>query len=195
MLLAWLIMTIIGLSVLGLFWCSWWERETFSEWFPIVSYLDGLLKKIQESFTAEWLGDTVWFLLYCFVIIIPVVLLFWGWALTSDGSDNILPTILHVLGGVLMAIGWNQEGVAEIVLYVIAGLFVLLGLSISLPSGFFSGVLGAILLHSGLILLPAALANFGILLMLAIGIGIVVVAIKLFFAFLDNCDIIFFWRW
>lgn len=192
--LVWLIVMIIGLTILGLLWCSWWGRETFAEWFPIVDFMDGLVESIRGCVENEGLGDFLWLVGYCLVIIIPVALLIFGTALSSDGFDNIMPLIFHVAGGVLAAVGWNQDGALEIILYVVAALLVLIGLITSMQGGFFSGLFGSILLQGSLILLPAALANFGLLLMIAIGIGIIVLVIKAFFSFLENADIIFFWR-
>lgn len=188
--LAWLFLMIIGLAILGLFWCSWWGRETFAEWFPIVHFTESLVENIKECVADEGFGNFLWLIGYCLVIIIPIALLFFGWALTGHDDGNPLPLIFHIVGGILAAVGWNQDGALEIILYVIAVLFVLIGLLTSMPGGFFSGLFGSVFLQGGLILLPAALANFGLMLMIAIGIGVIVLLIKVFF---ESFDFIFFW--
>lgn len=182
MFIAWLFLAITGLITLGLFWCSWWERETFTEWFPIVGHLDAFVANIKEEWIeTEFWGDLIYFLAYISVIIIPAVLIFFGLALVTDGISNILPLPFEIVGGVLAAIGWNQNGALEMILYVIAVIFVVIGFITSMKVGFFNGLFGTLLLLGGLFLLPAALANLGLLLMIAIGVVVVIGAIYLFY--------------
>lgn len=187
MLLAWLFLMIIGLAILGLLWCAVWERETFIEWFPIVGHLDVFVDNIKDE-VADYgfFGDILSFLAYVAVIIIPVVLIFFGFALVTDGTSNILPLPFEVAGGALAVIGWNQNGSLEMILYVIAAILVLIGCFISMKGGLFYGLFGTILLLGGLFLLPAALANFGLLLMIAIGIAVVIGAIYLFYLLITS---------
>lgn len=177
-----LILTIIGLTILGLFWCSWWGRETFIEWFPIVGHFDVFLDNINKKWgDSDFWGGLIWLLSYIAVIIIPVVLILIGFAFVTDGANKMLPFIFEVAGWILAVVGYNLNGVLEIVLFIFAVITVLIGFITSIKNGFFYGLFGTLLLLGGLFLLPAALANFGLLLIIAIGIAVIVALVYSFF--------------
>ncbi len=189
-----LILMVIGFIILGLFWCSTWGRETFAEWFPIVSILDHFVNSTKDWVSVEGVGEFLWGVMFLLVILVPLTILLFGYFMVTEAADGHHTLILYAIACLLTSIGWNLEGIWMILSFIAAGILFSIGLILSVKEQFWLGCIGSLLTVAGIFLLPAVLANLGVVVMTVIGIGVLVLMFYAFKEMLDNGTIFIFWR-
>ncbi len=157
-----------------------WDK--IQSWFPIIDALDGLISNIGEGDSKK----TIYVFLMMGIVLVTLVLLYFGAKLTTDELLYGGPIILNCITGILWTVGINfldQSTVISIVVLSLGSITAFLSLVFYADkTGIAKGFWGTLMFQVGLVLLPSALYYFICFVIVAVMIGILVAIGKPFFS-------------
>ncbi len=165
--------------------------ETVCSWFPIINYIENVITDISEGKKSE---DFILTIGVVIVIVITLALLILGVIFATNGLENNLPLLFNAIGSIMIVVGYNLDGKIGKLLFVLAGIFIIIGFIKNVKNGFFSSLFGTAFLQGGLVLLPSAIVNFVTLLCVAVMIVVLIFIGSCILELFKNANIIWIFR-